>query len=356
MRRCSMYKLIDVLKEQRKLKDEEYKQLLCNLNADEKAYLFSKAREVAQATYGSNVFIRGLIEFTNYCKNDCYYCGIRVGNRHINRYRLTKEEILSCCKQGYHLGFRTFVLQGGEDNGYTTTAMCEIIQSIRQQYQDCAITLSFGEKDYDTYLAYYQAGANRYLLRHESINPKHYQSLHPSTMHIESRVTCLQNLKKIGFQTGSGVMVGSPNQTVENIIEDIKFLQALQPEMIGIGPYLPHRDTPFRDEKKGDVEQTLILLAILRLQHPKALIPATTALSTIASDGREKGILAGANVVMPNLSPMGSREYYQLYNDKAYMNAEAAESLSMLEKRLESIGYKISYDRGDFILEGENNV
>jgi biotin synthase len=343
-----MKELIHRLRETRKLQPDEYKQLLTSLTKEEQEYLFLNAREVAQEQFSNGIFIRGLIELTNYCKNDCYYCGIRRSNDKAQRYRLTKEEVLESCEEGYRLGFRTFVMQGGEDDSYTPKVMVDIIKSIREKYPDCAITLSLGEKDYDTYKQYYDAGANRYLLRHESINAEHYASLHPQGMTIQTRSECLFNLKKIGFQTGSGIMVGSPNQTIDNIVEDILFLEELQPQMIGIGPYLPYKDTPFKDKEKGSLELTLIVVAILRLMHPYALIPSTTALATIADDGRDKGILAGANVVMPNLSPIRFRKKYLLYNDKACMDDEAAESLASLQKRLEKIGYTISYDRGDF--------
>ena len=343
-----MKALIHRLREDRKLQPEEYKQLLTKLNKEEQEYLFLNAKEVAQKQFSNGIFIRGLIELTNYCKNDCYYCGIRRSNDKAQRYRLSKEEVLQCCEEGYRLGFSTFVMQGGEDDCYTPKVMVDIIQSIRKKYPDCAITLSLGEKDYDTYKQYYDAGANRYLLRHESINNEHYASLHPKEMKIQTRKECLLNLKKIGFQTGSGIMIGSPKQSVDNIVEDILFLEQLQPQMIGVGPYLPHKDTPFKDKEKGSLEQTLIVLAILRLQHPHALIPSTTALATIAEDGRDRGILAGANVVMPNLSPIRFRKKYLLYNDKACMDDEAAQSLASLQKRLEKIGYTISYDRGDF--------
>lgn len=343
-----MKELIHRLRETRKLQPDEYKQLLTSLTKEEQEYLFLNAREVSQEQFSNGIFIRGLIELTNYCRNDCYYCGIRRSNDKAQRYRLTKEEVLESCEEGYRLGFRTFVMQGGEDDSYTPKVMVDIIKSIREQYPDCAITLSLGEKDYDTYKQYYDAGANRYLLRHESINAEHYASLHPQGMTIQTRSECLFNLKKIGFQTGSGIMVGSPNQTIDNIVEDILFLEELQPQMIGIGPYLPHKDTPFKDKEKGSLELTLIVVAILRLMHPYALIPSTTALATIADDGRDRGILAGANVVMPNLSPIRFRKKYLLYNDKACMDDEAAESLASLQKRLEKIGYTISYDRGDF--------
>ncbi|MDF9824096.1 biotin synthase [Breznakia sp. PF5-3] len=347
-------KLIDKLRNKRHLEDYEYEYLLTKLSDNEKAYLFEQARAVAQENFGNKVFIRGLIEFSNYCKNNCYYCGIRRDNEKVERYRLNKEDVLECCQTGYQLGFRTFVLQSGEDDSYRVNEMSDIIRTIRDKYPDCAITLSMGEKDKHTYEQYFHAGANRYLLRHESINEKHYASLHPEGMHIQTRVQCLKDLKEIGFQTGSGIMVGSPKQTTQNLIEDIKFLEELSPEMIGIGPYLPHEDTPFKEEAKGSMDTTLILLAIMRLMHPQALIPSTTALATIDPTGRDQGILAGANVVMPNLSPLTMRKKYQLYNDKACMDDEAAESLDSLNKRLEKIGYTISYDRGDF--KGEKDV
>lgn len=345
--------IVDRLQAKRAVSDEEYKILLQTKDEKKQAYLHKAAREVCQSIYGNGVFIRGLIEISNYCKNDCYYCGIRRSNHHVSRYHLNKEEILSACKQGYALGFKTFVMQGGEDGSYDDVLMVDIIKSIRTNYPDCAITLSLGEKSKDVYQKYFDAGANRYLLRHESVCENHYAKLHPSNMRIQDRVQCLWDLKEIGFQVGSGIMVGSPYQTLDHIVADIHFLEKLQPQMIGLGPYLPHKDTPFKDEKKGDVEMTINLLAILRLMHPQALIPSTTALATISNDGREKGILAGANVVMPNLSPVEHREAYSLYNNKANMNAEAAESLHLLEARLQAIGYTISYDRGDYKKEGE---
>lgn len=345
--------LIDKLRTQRHLRDDEYAYLLESLTKEEQLYLFQQAQAVALENFGNKIFIRGLIEFSNICKNNCYYCGIRRDNHQVERYRLSKEDVLACCQAGYALGFRTFVLQSGEEDGYRPEVMCDIIQSIRQAYPTCAITLSLGEKTMETYSQYYAAGANRYLLRHETINAQHYASLHPQGMQIENRVQCLHALKAVGFQTGSGIMVGSPKQTTQHLIEDINFLEALQPEMIGVGPYLPHEATPFAKAEKGSLQTTLIFLAIMRLMHPKALLPSTTALATIAADGREQGILAGANVVMPNLSPVGMRKKYQLYNDKACMGDEAAQSLQALNKRLQAIGYEISYERGDF-KENEN--
>ena len=261
---------------------------------------------------------------------------------------MTVESILDCCKQGYDLGFRTFVLQGGEDPALTDDRIEKTVSAIRQNYPDCAITLSLGEKPRDVYERFFRAGANRYLLRHETYNEQHYGQLHPAEMSGKRRLQCLQDLKDIGYQTGTGIMVGSPGQTVEHIIEDIRFIERLRPEMIGIGPFLPHHDTPFAGYPAGTVEQTLLLLSIFRLMHPTALIPATTALATLTPDGRERGILAGANVVMPNLSPREERKKYELYNDKASLGAESAEGLATLQKQLHAIGYEISTERGDF--------
>ncbi|MCL2191878.1 MAG: [FeFe] hydrogenase H-cluster radical SAM maturase HydE [Treponema sp.] len=341
--------LVDTLKKNGTLSREEFKTLLTTEDNDTQEYLSSCARELATANFGKDVYLRGLIEFSNYCKQNCLYCGLRRDNRDLERYRLTKEEILECCKEGHRLGFRTFVLQSGEDEYYTTKKMVEIIHAIRIEYPDCAITVSVGEKDEDTYRAYYNAGANRFLLRHETISPEHYRKLHPPGMEIETRKECLYRLKDIGFQTGSGIMVGSPFQTVDNIIDDLYFLAELKPEMIGIGPYLPSKDTPFRDQEPGSVELTVRLISIFRLMHPYALIPATTALATIHPTGREKGILAGANVVMPNLSPLRVREKYQLYDNKACTGDEAAHCRGCLQGRLEKIGYTISEQRGDHV-------
>jgi len=344
-----MRHLVDTLKQNRTLSREDFSTLLTTEDDDTEEYLLSCARELAVKNFGKDIYLRGLIEFSNYCKQNCLYCGLRQDNRDLERYRLSKEEILDCCKEGYRLGFRTFVLQSGEDEYYTTEKMVEIIHAIRIEYPDCAITVSVGEKDEATYRAYYAAGADRFLLRHETISPEHYRQLHPSGMEIKTRRECLYQLKDIGFQTGSGIMVGSPFQTVDNIIDDLYFLAELQPEMIGIGPYLPSKDTPFKDQQAGSVELTIRLIAIFRLMHPDALIPATTALATIHPTGREKGILAGANVVMPNLSPLRVREKYQLYDNKACTKDEAAHCRGCLQGRLERIGYTISEQRGDHI-------
>ena len=307
-----------------------------------------EASQTAKTNFGNNIYIRGLIEFTNYCRNDCYYCGIRNSNHNAKRYRLTNEQILNCCDIGYELGFRTFVLQGGEDTFFNDYKICLLVSSIKDKYPDCAVTLSIGEKTKESYKAFFNAGADRYLLRHETAKESHYRMLHPEYMSLESRKRCLYNLKEIGYQTGCGFMVGSPYQTVETIYEDLLFILSLKPEMVGIGPFIPHKDTPFKDEKAGTLDMTLKLLAIIRLLCPKVLLPATTALGTIDPIGRELGVLAGANVVMPNLSPSDVRNKYSLYNNKICTGCEAAENINDLNKRFEQMGYKIIVSRGDY--------
>lgn len=340
--------LIDRLRLQHRLDADEYKALLLCRDADALKYLQQQAREVALGEFGNRVFIRGLIEISNRCRNNCYYCGIRKENRSVARYELTREEILECCRDGYALGFRTFVLQGGEAPAAKDDWVAETVAAIRREFPDCAITLSLGEKSRQAYERFFRAGANRYLLRHETHNAEHYQHLHPSGMSIEHRLQCLAWLKEIGYQTGTGIMVGSPGQSFNHLVEDILYIEQLRPEMIGIGPFIPHRDTPFAASPPGSMEMTLKLLSIFRLMHPRVLLPSTTALATLAPDGREQGILSGANVVMPNLSPREQREKYSLYNGKASLGAEAAEGLKLLEKKLDAIGYRISKERGDF--------
>ncbi len=327
------------------LSDKEILQLLKTEQYDEQ--LSKKADSIRRQVYSDKVYIRGLIEFTNYCKNNCFYCGIRNGNKHAERYRLSKEQILACCKEGYSLGFRTFVLQGGEDDYYTDKLVCEIVSDIRKNYPDCAITLSIGEKSYKSYKAFFDAGANRYLLRHETADETHYSKLHPLSMSLKNRKECLFNLKEIGYQVGSGFMVGSPFQTLENIISDLRFLQELEPDMIGIGPYITHAETPFKNFKSGSLKLTLRLISILRLMFPYALIPSTTALGTIDPNGRELGLKAGANVVMPNLSPVSVRKLYDLYENKICTDEEAAQCRGCLQRRVESAGYKIVTDIGN---------
>lgn len=340
-----MQKLIDRLAQNHSLEKEEWIALITDRNESE--YLFAKAREVSQRYYGHKIYTRGLIEFTNYCKNNCYYCGIRRDNRNAERYRLSDEEILSCCKEGYGLGFRTFVLQGGEDPYDTDERIAELVYRIRSSYPDCAITLSVGEKSRESYQSFFDAGADRYLLRHETADREHYQTLHPAEMSYENRMRCLLSLKEIGYQVGCGFMVGSPGQTAARLAADMLFITELQPQMVGIGPFVPHHDTPFAKENAGTVELTLYMIGLLRLLKPNLLLPATTALGTIDPAGREKGILAGANVVMPNLSPTGVREKYELYDHKICTGEEAAECRMCLNRRVERIGYQLTVERGD---------
>lgn len=344
----SVRMLVDMLAKHRILSREDFIFLLENLDEDGENYLYEKARETAQAHYGNRIYVRGLMEFTNYCKNDCYYCGIRRGNQNASRYRLTPEQIMECCQLGYQLGFRTFVLQGGEDPWFTDDKIAYLVERIKGEYLDCAVTLSLGERDYASYKRWFDAGADRYLLRHETANPCHYASLHPPQMSSENRKQCLENLKDIGYQTGCGIMVGAPYQTTEHIAEDLEYMYRLNPQMVGIGPFIPHHDTPFRDRPAGTLRQTLVLLAIVRLMLPGVLLPATTALGTIEPNGREQGVLAGANVVMPNLSPLNVRSKYMLYDNKISTGVEAAANINELKKRMEAIGYQVVTDRGDY--------
>ena len=344
----TLVEIIDQIKKEQTIHREQLQALLETTDEQAISYLRDTARKVADDIYGKQVFIRGLIEFTNYCKNDCIYCGIRRSNLNALRYRLTEEEILSCCANGYELGFRTFVLQGGEDPYFSDERICDIVAKIKQDYPDCAVTLSIGEKDKASYQAFYDAGADRYLLRHETADEAHYQSLHPVEMSFQHRILCLYDLKEIGYQVGCGFMVGSPGQTVDTLYEDLMFIKKLQPHMVGIGPFIPQKDTPFGQEPAGTMEQTLRLLSIIRLIHPHVLLPSTTALGTIHPLGREKGIQAGANVVMPNLSPVAVREKYKLYDNKICTGDEAAECRHCMARRMESVGYQVVVSRGDF--------
>lgn len=343
-----MKNLIDKLCKNHILSNDELLSLVKLQDKKALDYLQKTAEQVRQQHYGKDIYMRGLIEISSYCKNDCYYCGLRRSNKNADRYRLTKEQILDCCQQGYHLGFRTFVLQGGEDKYFTDDVVVDIVKSIKALYPDCAVTLSLGERSKESYQAFYNAGADRYLLRHETANANHYKKLHPADLTLENRKLCLYNLKEIGFQTGCGFMVGSPYQTDENLVEDLLFIKALQPHMVGIGPFISHKDTPFKDMENGTLEQTLKMLAIIRLMLPKVLLPSTTALGTIHPQGREMGILWGANVVMPNLSPTDVRKKYMLYDNKICTGDEAAECRYCMEKRMESIGYKVVENRGDY--------
>ena len=340
-----MKNLVEKLREARDLNDDELRELIDSSAYDEDLRVSADA--VRREHYGDAVYLRGLIEFTNYCKNNCYYCGIRRDNREAERYRLTREQILDCCREGYGLGYRTFVLQGGEDPYYTDGRICDIVSAIKRDWPDCAVTLSIGEKPRESYQRYYDAGADRYLLRHETANAEHYSRLHPAEMSRDNRRRCLYDLKEIGYQVGSGFMVGSPYQTTDDLIEDIRFLQELMPDMIGIGPYITHSATPFADMPSGTAELTLRLLSVLRLIFPYALLPSTTALGTIKPNGRELGLMHGANVVMPNLSPTAVRKKYEIYENKICTGEESAQCRGCLEMRVKSAGYRVVTDRGD---------
>ena len=344
-----MIDLINRLEKNRTLTLDEYEALIVGRTEEYARILAEKAFAAKQRVYKNAVFIRGLIEISSFCKNDCFYCGIRRSNKKCERYRLTKEQILSCCDEGYPLGFRTFVLQGGEDSHFTDDFICSTVEEIKRRYPDCAVTLSLGERSRESYQRLFDSGADRYLLRHETADKEHYEKLHPANLSFESRMECLQNLKDIGFQTGCGFMVGSPYQTARTLAKDLKFVEEFSPEMCGIGPFIPHRDTPFAGESAGSVLLTCYLISIVRLIQPFVLLPSTTALGTADPFGREKGILAGANVVMPNLSPSDVKGKYELYNNKLTGGAEAAENKAELERRMESIGCKIVTDRGDFL-------
>lgn len=353
--------LIDKLDKNNVLLKEEFIELIDSRDSEINEYLFEKARNVRHKYYEQDIYIRGLIEFTNYCKNDCYYCGIRRSNKNASRYRLSKSEILECCRTGYELGFRTYVLQGGEDPFYTDDKIIDIIKEIKQNFPDCALTLSLGEKPYNSYKAFYETGADRYLLRHETASEEHYNKLHPKELSLLNRKKCLWDLKEIGYDVGTGFMVGSPYQTTENLAEDLLFIKELKPQMVGIGPFIPHHDTPFKNFKGDDGSLTLFMIGLLRLMLPSALLPSTTALGTIDPLGREKGILSGANVVMPNLSPTNVRDKYLLYDNKICTGDEAAECRFCMENRMKKIGYNVVVSRGDFkpetiIIWGEKYV
>lgn len=341
--------IIDRLEKEKNLSDDEFKALLETEDEEVLEYLYAAACRVREGIYGKDVYLRGLIEFTNFCKNNCKYCGIRNGNKNCERYRLTFEQIIDCCNIGYDLGFRTFVLQGGEDMYYTDEKMEMIIREIKRLHPDCAITLSIGEKERESFRRFFEAGADRYLLRHETADKAHYEMLHPSDMSFEHRMQCLKELKEIGYQVGCGMMVGSPYQTIDHMVKDLRFLQDFRPQMVGMGPFIPHHDTEFKDKKAGTVLMTLKLLAIVRLLLPDVLLPATTALGTLDPKGREKGILAGANVVMPNLSPTDVRGKYLLYDNKICTGDEAAECIRCMTGRVETTGYKVVSSRGDHV-------
>ncbi len=339
--------LMEKLARDHRLEIHEYEALLGNRTPESKEYLRRLAEETRIAVYGRDVYIRGLIETTNICKNDCYYCGIRRSNASCSRYRLTPEDILEAAGEGYTLGFRTFVLQGGEDGWFTDERTTALIRELKHRHPDCAVTLSFGERSYESYRALREAGADRYLLRHETADEEHYAKLHPAELTLQNRMECLRNLKELGYQVGCGFMVGSPYQEVRHLAKDLKFIEEFSPAMCGIGPFITHKATPFASFPSGSFEDTIYLLSILRLIKPTLLLPATTALGTIHPKGREMGILAGANVVMPNLSPLSVRKKYELYEGKIATGEESAQSVRLLAERMESIGYKVVTARGD---------
>ena len=340
--------VLDTFLETHRLTETEYIELLENRQDEETAgRLREEAVKLRKQFYGNKVFTRGLIEFTNYCKNNCRYCGIRSGNKNAHRYRLTEEEILECCESGYALGYRTFVLQGGEDPFYTDEQMVAIICRIKERFPDAALTLSIGEKSYESYKKFREAGADRYLLRHETADDDLYRALHPQSMSLENRKKCLWHLKELGYQVGAGFMVGAPGQTIAHLAKDLVFLQELEPHMVGIGPFIPHHDTIYAEEKAGSVELTLFLLSVIRIMLPQVLLPATTALGTLDPLGREKGLAAGANVVMPNLSPVKNRKLYELYDNKICTGEEAAECRICLGQRVRQVGFELVDERGD---------
>ena len=340
--------LIRVLHQSRKLSENEWRQLFTEYDEEDVALARSLARKIALERFGKRLWFRGIVEFSNICKQNCLYCGIRRDNHKVCRYRLTPEEILECCADGYEGGFRTFVLQGGEDGWFTDERMCAIVREIKSKFPDCAVTLSLGERSRQSYQALFDAGADRYLLRHETADEDRYRILHPAEQTLQNRLRCLRDLKEIGYQTGCGIMVGSPGQTPATLARDMVFMQEFKPEMIGVGPFLPHGDTPFRDEPAGSVELTLFILALCRIMLPDVLLPATTALGTAESDGRIRGVLAGCNVVMPNLSPAAVRKKYMLYDNKAGTELTASQGVALLRRQMESIGYEVAIGRGDY--------
>lgn len=363
--------LIDRLLQDGILKKEEFVSLLSEMTAEDREYAAGKAADIAKKYYGNKIYVRGLIEFTNICRNDCYYCGIRRSNPNVCRYRLDKEEILLCCKEGYRLGFRTFVLQGGEDGAFTDEVLADIVKEIKKEYPDCAVTLSVGERSKESYRILREAGADRYLLRHETADPAHYEKLHPPGMSFMHRRDCIRELKELGYQTGCGFMVGSPYQTYETLADDLLYIHEIRPEMVGIGPFLPQKDTPFRKEAldkrmqegediglaklsaKDKMNLTVFLLSLIRIMEKDILLPATTALATIDTEGRKRGVLAGANVIMPNLSPLSVRDHYTLYDNKANKGDEAAEGRKKLEEEMASIGYEVVTGIGNVCRKGE---
>ncbi len=342
-----MKNLIEKLSYSHLLELDEYESLIRNRNDELAKILRKSADRTRREIYGNKIFVRGLIEISNICKNDCFYCGIRHSNSSCERYRLTPDEIISCADEGYELGFRTFVLQGGEDSFFTDEILGGIVKKIKSRHSDCAVTLSMGERSFESYKFLRECGADRYLLRHETADPEHYSKLHPASMSFENRIECLKNLRGLGYQVGCGFMVGSPYQTEKNLAQDLKFIENFKPDMCGIGPFVPHKDTPFKNFSAGTVELTCYLLSIIRLIYPPVLLPATTALGTIHPMGRELGVMSGANVVMPNLSPVNVRKKYELYDNKICTGEESAQCRECLSSRMKKIGFEIVTARGD---------
>ncbi len=341
-------KLIDKLYQEQTLSKDELLTLIKITDEDDYSYLRKKANQKKEETFGKSVYIRGLIEFTNYCKNDCYYCGIRCSNRQVKRYRLSLEDILACCEAGVNLNIQTYVLQGGEDPFFNDDKLVEIIKKIKEKYPEKAVTLSVGERSAESYQKLKDAGADRYLLRHETATDEHYQKLHPENLTLANRKECLYHLQNTGFQTGAGFMVGSPYQTDEHLANDLLFLKKLNPEMVGIGPFIHHNDTPFSSYPDGTVKKTILMVSLTRLLLPKALLPSTTALASLDPDGRKIALLSGANVVMPNLTPLSERKNYLLYQNKIAVGEETAECFQKLKEEIESIGLSIDLSRGDY--------
>ncbi len=354
--KSKFYKIVDKLCKEHSLSTAEYKYLLKSYSKEALEFIAPLALKEKEKIYKNKIYIRGLIEISNICKNDCLYCGIRASNNKCERYRLTDDMILESCKLGYEMGFRTFVLQGGEDMAFNDERLCSLVQKIKDAHPDCAVTLSLGERSFNSYKLLRQAGADRYLLRHETASNRHYKKLHPKVMKLSSRLKCLENLKNLGFQTGCGFMVGSPYQKLKFIAKDLKYIETLSPQMCGIGPFIPHKDTPFSQHKAGDVDFCCYLLAIVRLIKPNILLPATTALATLEEDGRIKAIKCGANVVMPNLSPNIAKKNYNLYDGKKSTGTEAADHLKALIEQLSTVGAEVAYERGDIIERNDYNV
>ena len=325
---------------------DEIVEILAKDNADE---IFHLADETRKNFVGDEVHLRGLIEFSNICKRNCKYCGLQSGNKTVERYRLSEEEIINFAKKGVSYGYKTIVLQSGEDDFFDADRMCKIIRQIKNL--DVALTLSIGEKSYDEYKAYKEAGANRYLLRIETTDEKLYSKLHPN-MSFENRVNCLDNLKKLGFELGSGCLVGLPEQSNESLANDILFFEDIKADMIGIGPFIPHEQTPLWVENESDFEKSekfekaLRVMALVRIIMKNINIPATTAMETINPNGRIIALKSGANVVMPNITEGDYRKKYEIYPGKICLNDTPAHCRGCIEGKIKSIGRYISNDYG----------